>query len=208
MKRATIVLLAAAAGLLTACTTDPNAVAADDPSTSPTVTETVEVPVSETAPEEEPVEDLPAEDGNPLHCDAVHVEAAIAPGEANQDYWNTDIVLTNLGPDVCRLDGASGLEFFTGGDGRPLGINQVISEEGAGDLAIIGVGEQASMGVGYPTAAPGTRTDCLEGGSFAHVMLSGDDDVVEAWHPDRQQGLPPVCGAVTVTSWLAGGVPS
>ena len=201
MNRLTILPLLAVAGLVTACTTAPGTAA------PPTVTEAVTSPASAPAASSvsaAPAADTPEPDANPLPCAAVHVEAAIGDGSPNQDQWNTDIVLTNLGPQSCRLDGASKLELFTGGDGRPLGIHQVMSAEGAGDLAVLDVGDTASMGVSYPTAEPGTRPDCLEGGSFAQVTLDGDSDVVEAWPPDPQVGLPPVCGAVTVTSWLAG----
>jgi hypothetical protein len=40
-----------------------------------------------------------------------------------------------------------------------------------------------------------------------NVTLPGDDQPVEAWPEDRAAGLPPVCGAVSVTSWYFGGAP-
>ena len=206
MKRLTTVLLVAATGLLAACTTDPATAVRDTGSATVTQTVTKSAP----SPAEEVADDAPAEGPDrgvdPLPCDAVHVEAALAAGEGpTPDVWDTAVVVTNLGPDACKLDGASELELFTGGDGRPLGIKEITSDDGtAPDLVILDVGDQASMSLSYPT---GTTPDCLAGGSFAHVTLPGDTDAVEAWPEDKKQGLPPVCGAVSVTSWFFGGAP-
>jgi hypothetical protein len=69
--------------------------------------------------------------GDPLPCDSVHVEAVLAPGDGpTPEVWDTAVVVTNLGPDACALDGPGELEFLAGGD-------------------------QASMSVNYSTAAPG-----------------------------------------------------
>ncbi|HEV7650716.1 MAG TPA: DUF4232 domain-containing protein [Actinophytocola sp.] len=208
MKRLTTVLLVASAGLLAACTTDPAAATRHDGSA--TVTRTVTKSAS--SPEPSPEQGAePAVDPDPLPCDAVHVEAAMAEGEApTPEVWDTAIVVTNLGPDACQLDGTSELELFTGGDGRRLDVKEITSDDGVpADLVILDVGDQASMAVSYPTTAeaPATRPDCAQGGSFAHVTLPGDKEAVEAWPEDKQLGLPPVCGPVTVTSWYSGGAP-
>jgi uncharacterized protein DUF4232 len=204
MNRLTPLLLVACAGVLTACTTEPGtATPADQPAT---VTESTSTP----APAEDTSPAGPDRTGEPLPCEAVHVQAALAPGEGpTPTVWDTAVVVTNLGPDACEIDGVPGkLEFLTGGDGRPLGINEVTSEDGTEpDSVILDAGNQATMSITYSTAPAGTRPDCLEGGSFAHVTLPGDDDAIEAWPPDKQAGLPPVCGAVQVTSWDFGGAP-
>lgn len=192
------VLLVAAAGLLTGCTIETTA----PPSKPTTVTETV------TSAAPAPAADRAA-DADPLPCDAAHVQAVIAPGERPaRGVWTTEIVVTNLGgPDSCWLDGASELEFFTGDDAPPLGIQQVTSDEGAGEVSVLDVGGQASMSVTYPTTERGTRSDCLEGGTYAQVTMPGDSVAVEAWPAVPQAILPPVCGEVTVTFWLSGGAP-
>ncbi len=192
-------LLVATAGLLTACAMGPTV--AVQPSGPTTVTETVTSTVPPSAGEA-------AADADPLPCDATHVVAAIAPGERSRFVWTTEIVVTNVGgPGACWLDGASELEFFTRGDGRPLGIREVTSDDGAGELAVLELGGQASMSVTYPTAKPGARPECLEGGSFAQVTMPGDSKTIDAWPPYPIRGLPPVCGAVSVTFWLSGGAP-
>jgi Protein of unknown function (DUF4232) len=204
MKRLTTLLLVVSAGLLSACTTPVPEPAASGPSTASATPATAPADVS---PPPSPAG--PDRDGEPLPCDGVHVEAVLAPGEGPApDIWDSAVVVTNLGPDACVLDGTSELEFFTGGDGRPLGINEVTTDDGTQPVSVIlDAGDQASMAVTYSTAAQGTRPDCLEGGSFAHVTLPGDDQPVEAWPPDKAMGLPPVCGAVSVTSWFFGGAP-
>jgi len=182
--------LLAGAWVLTACTNDMTTAA-------PTVTATVtETPAAGST-------DQP--DVDPQPCDSVHVEAAVAPGEGpGPDLWLTAIVVTNLGPDLCTLDGVSELAFFTGGDGRLLDIQQVTSDDGVpADLVVLDVEDQASMSVTYPTAPEdGAPPDCLVGAGRVQIMLPGDRDPAsaEAW-------LPPVCGAVAVTPWSFGGAP-
>jgi len=175
---------------LTACTNDMTTGA---PSAAPTVTETVT-----TAGQASSAAD-------PLPCDSVHLEAEVAPGEGpSPDVWLTEIVVTNLGPDACTLDGMSEVEFFTGGDGRRLDIQQIASDEEApADLVILEVEEQATMSMTYATAPEDSAPlDCLVGAGRVEITLPGDDDPAqaEAW-------LPPVCGAVSVTSWFFGGAP-
>ena len=193
-------LLVAAAGLLTSCATVPSVVVQD--SAPVTVTETVTSTVAAPAGEQTP-------DADPLPCAATHVAATIAPGERSRPgVWRTEIVVTNVGgPGACWLDGASELEFFTEEGSLPLGIKEVTSDDGAGELAVLELGDQASMSVTYPTARPGTRRECLEGGSFARVTMPGDSKTIEARPPYPITGLPPVCGAVRVTFWLSGGAP-
>lgn len=180
----------------TACTTETTGA----PST---VTQTVtDTKTASTETGEKPAEKTP-ESNDPQACTSVHLEAALAPGEwPNPETWNTAVVVTNLGPDMCSLDGASELRFFTGGDGRQLDVNQVLTDgDVPADLVVLTAGEQASMSVLVPTAAVPTP-DCLEGGSFVDVILSDDEDAVSA-----EAQIPPVCGAVQVTSWSFGGAP-
>jgi hypothetical protein len=200
MTRLMTALLVAAACLLTSCATGLSVAARDSApvTVTETVTSTIVAPAGEHAPE-----------GDPLPCDATHVAATIAPGERSRPgLWTTEIVVTNVGgPGACWLDGASELEFYSDEDGRPLGIKEVTSDDGAGELAVLELGDQASMSVTYPTARPGTRPECLGGGSFARVTMPGDSKTIEARPPYPITGLPPVCGAVRVTFWLSGGAP-
>lgn len=193
-------LLVAAAGVLSGCTIETTAAGSSRPATvTETVTSRAPAPAADRAP-----------DADPLACDAAHVQTVIAPGEESaRGVWRTEIVVTNLGgPDSCWLDGASELEFFTDGDAkgdaRPLGIEQVTSDAGAGELAVLAVGGQASMSVSYPTAQ---RPECLVGGAFAQVTMPGDREAVRAWPAVPDTVLPPVCGAVRVTFWRSGGAP-
>lgn len=186
-----LVLFALAA---TACTPE-------TPAAPATITETATDKPTE---KEETAEDAAEPDAaDPQPCTSVHVEAAVAPGEwPNPETWHTAVVVTNLGPDVCSLDGASELRFFTGGNGQQLAVNQVASDdEVPADLVVLAAGEQASMTVLVPTAAEPTP-DCLEGGAFVDVVLPGDEEATSA-----NAQIPPICGAVQVTSWSAGGAP-
>lgn len=141
----------------------------------------------------------PAEGAQP--CTSLHVEAAVAPGEwPNPETWSSAVVVTNLGPDVCALEGASELRFFTGGNGRQLEVDQVTTDAPA-EPVVLAVNDQASMTVVVPTAADPTP-DCEEGGTFVDVVLPGDDDVVST-----EGDIPAICGAVQVTAWAAGGAP-
>lgn len=171
-----------------ACTTETTAAPT-------TVTQTV----TDTTTTEEPAPDT----GDPLPCTSLHVEAAVAPGEwPNPETWNSSVVVTNLGPDVCSLDGTSELRFFTGGDGQQLDVNQVTTDdEVPADLVVLDVGGQASMTLLVPTAAEPTP-DCLEGGAFVDVFLPGDDEPAST-----DADIPAICGAVQVTSWSFGGAP-
>lgn len=181
----------------TACTTETTGA----PST---VTQTVTDQKTAEPAEDPAVDTEPDPDtGDPLPCTSVHVEAAVAPGEwPNPETWHTAVVVTNLGPDVCSLDGTSELRIFTGGDGQQLAIDQVTTDdEVPADLVVLAAGEQGSMTVLVPTAAEPTP-DCLEGGAFVDVVLPGDE---EATSTTAQ--IPPICGAVQVTSWSFGGAP-
>jgi hypothetical protein len=178
--------------VLTACTND-----LTTGSPSPVVTETVTASGEASVP------------GDPHKCESARLEAEVTPGEGpSPDVWLTAIVVTNLGPDACSLDGMSEVEFFTGGDGRPLGVEQIASDEEApADLVILEVQEQATMSMTFPTApADNAPSDCLVGAGRVEFTLQGDGDddgdraEAEAW-------LPPVCGAVSVTSWFFGGAP-
>ncbi len=190
--------LLAGALMLTACTNDMTTGA---PTVTATVTETQD---AGSTPDSTAGSDA-GSDVDPQPCDSVHVEAAVAPGEGpGPDVWLTAVVVTNLGPDVCTLDGVSELEFFTGGDGRPLEIQQVTSDDGVpADLVVLGVEDQAAMTVTYPTAPEDSAPpDCLVGAARVQIMLPGDLDPASA-----EGWLPPVCGAVAVTPWSFGGAP-
>jgi hypothetical protein len=133
------------------------------------------------------------------------MEGTVAPGEGpSPDVWLTDIVVTNLGPTPCSLEGISDLAFFTGGDGRPLPIDQVVTTDNVPiDLVILDVGDQASMSVYFPSAPEDNPpADCHVGTGLVDITLPEDHEPVtaEAW-------LPPVCGAVSVTPWVFGGAP-
>jgi hypothetical protein len=203
VMRLITVLLVAAAGLLAGCTIETTAAKPSGPATvTETVTSVAPAPAGDRSP-----------DADPLPCDAAHVQTVIAPGDGPvRGVWHTEIVVMNVGgPDSCWLDGASELEFFMVDDdvdgGQPLGIDQVTSDFGAGELAVLDVGGQASMSVSYPTAEPGTRPECLAGGAFAQVTMPGDSATVEAWPAIPDTTLPPVCGPVEVTFWVPGGAP-
>jgi hypothetical protein len=175
----------AAAGCTTETTAAPTTV-------TRTVTDTT-VQHEETQREKKPAEARP--------CTSVHVEAAVAPGEyPTPQTWQTAVVVTNLGPDVCSLEGASELRFFTGGDGQRLEVNQVMTDGAAAEPVVLAVSEQASMGLVVPTA-PEATPDCLEGGAFVDVVLAGEDAV------SAEAPVPPICGAVHVDPWAAGGAP-
>ena len=142
-------------------------------------------------------------------CGSANTEAVVAPGEApSEQIWDSGIVVTNRGSAPCTLQGVSKIEFYTGGDGRPLGIRAVAAAGAPADLVILNPGEQATMAmVVHTTAVKPVPADCLEGASFAQVTLPGDAKDVEAWLPDRSGWMPPVCGAVEVSPWGKGGAP-
>jgi hypothetical protein len=204
MKRlTTLLLLATTAGLLTACTTDPATAVKDD---EPPATRSAD-PGSPSAPTgQEPDDGTPVYDPDPLPCGSEHVEAALSPLETpDGEVRQTSVVVTNLGPDPCVLVEASELEFHAGGDGAPLGIHQVAVDEPAQQEApVLQAGSQASMAVTIPV---GEGPSCLDGGTFAQVTMPGDEKAVEARFPTGEMSLPPVCGAVQVTSWHSGGAP-
>jgi uncharacterized protein DUF4232 len=142
-------------------------------------------------------------------CTADGVEAAIAPGEGpSPDHWVTSIVLTNAGEITCTVEGTSPLTVYTGGDGRPLPIEQTASQDGPPEgIVTVSPGEQASIGVSFASSHDGDLpADCREGGSFVAVDLPDDAGTVEAWPVDAI-GLPPICGPVATTDWSFGGAP-
>jgi hypothetical protein len=171
--------------------------------TQTTVTETsttTEKVAEKTNEKAEGAAEAPSDDAQP--CTSLHVEAAVAPGEwPTPQTWQSAVVLTNLGPDVCSLDGASELRFFTGGNGARLEVNQVMTDGEAGGPVVLAVEEQASMALLVPTAAEPTP-DCEEGATFVDVVLTGDDDVASA-----EGDIPAICGAVQVSPWSSGGAP-
>lgn len=183
-----LVLVALAA---TACAPETTAA---PPTVTQTVTDTKTTKAETTTAERK--------EAQPQPCTSLHVEAAVAPGEyPDPGTWQTAVVLTNLGPDVCSLEGASELRFFTGGNGSRLPVDQVMSDDGGhAEPIVVAVGEQASMAMVVPTATEPTP-DCLEGGSFVDVVLGGDDAA------SAEADVPPVCGAVQVTQWGPGGAP-
>jgi hypothetical protein len=191
----TIPVLTLLALSLTACTVAPQ------PPAEPETPVTHTVTASNTAPAAE----KPAPDGQVAACNAVHTEGAVAPGEGpTPDLWLTSIVVTNLGPTPCSLDGVSDLEFYTGGDGRQLPIDQTVTTDNVpADLVILAVDEQASMTLYFPSAPEETApVDCHIGTASVNFTLPKDHEPVtaEAW-------LPPVCGTVEVTPWAFGGAP-
>src|SRR5262245_20208441 len=118
----------------------------------------------------------------PAPCSAQQVRAEIEPGDhPNAGVWDGAVVLTNLGPDVCAIAGASELDVT--GDGRS--VTQVTTNDVMPwDLVVLAPGERASMSMRFPTSGP----DCLRGGGAVDVSLPGDGApaTVATW-------LPPVC---------------
>lgn len=198
MKRLFPVVVAAA--LLTACTQQTEG----SPATSTTVTQTVTSTSPSTsqtaaAPVTEPAEALP--------CDAPHMEAVLAPGEGGGEAWTTAIVVTNLGPDDCRLEGVSWLDLY-GDDAGPVEPKQITDDSIPPDLVILDAGDQAAMAISYPTTADPTQVAaCETGATSAEFLLPGDERPLEARHQDPAMVLPPMCGAVEITSWFVGGAP-
>jgi hypothetical protein len=141
-------------------------------------------------------------------CTSDTVDAVIAPGESpTATVWNTAIVITNKDARPCTVQGASKLEFYTGGDGKPLGIKEVTTSGQREDLVTLALGEKAAMTLVVPTAGKSVPADCLEGAAFAEVTLPGDTQPVEAWMIDEALFPPPICGAVQVGPWTKGSAP-
>lgn len=168
--------------MLTGCTVPSHGT----PSAPPTVTHTVTATASPS--------------GVPP-CNAVHVEVAVAPGEGpSPDLWLTEIVLTNLGPGACSVEGVSDLTFRAGDSALP--VDQTVTPgDGPPDLVILDVSDQAAMSVSFPTAPErDAPPNCLVGTGVVQLTLPNDTEPIamEAW-------LPPVCGTVSVTPWYFGG---
>jgi hypothetical protein len=191
----TIPALTLLALALTACTATPQPPADPEPAITHTVTASASATTSVTA----------APDGPVAACNAVHTEGAVAPGEGpTPEQWTTSIVVTNLGPTPCSLEGISELAFFTGGDGSPLPVKQVVTTDDVPiELVVLDVGDQASMSLYFPSAPEDDApADCLVGTGVVDITLPADHEPLTA-----QASLPPVCGAVSVTPWGFGGAP-
>jgi hypothetical protein len=194
MKR--LFLVVAAAALLTACTQQTEG----SPARGTTVTQTVTSTAQTTTPE-------PTGEVEALPCDAPHMEAVLAPGEGGGEAWTTAIVVTNLGPDDCRLEGVSWLDLY-GDDAGPLEPKQVTDDSVPPDLVILDAGDQAAMAISYPTTSdPAQAAVCDTGATSAEFLLPCDERPLEARHQDPAMVLPPMCGAVEITSWFSGGAP-
>lgn len=137
----------------------------------------------------------------PGPCVERQVRAEVEPGEyPDTDRWDATVMLTNLGPDVCAIGGASDLSFT--GDGGRLPVQQVTADAVLPwNLVVLAPGEQASMSLLIPTKDE-PAAGCLRTGGVVDVSLPGNGApvTVAAW-------LPPVCGPVRVTSWSFGGAP-
>lgn len=174
---------------------------------APPADEPVLASATTSPPGAEPAE--PSGDGYPPPCASADLRGAIAPGESGDPTtWTSVIVVTSVRSDACVLDGVSQVEFRTGGSGAPLGVQQVTDAAAESSPVVLAAGEQAAMSLAYPTSfddpAPG---DCVTDGQFVDVVLPANQEVVEAWFPDRRLGLPPVCGAVATGAWQEGGAP-
>lgn len=131
-------------------------------------------------------------------CSSVHAEAAVAPGEGpSPDLWLTEIVLTNLGPGTCAVEGVSHLRLFSAS--RRLPVDQVVTPEGDVDLVILAEADQAAMSVNFPTA-PEPAPACQVGAGRLEIILPGDTDATIA-----EARLPPICGPIAVTPWYFAG---
>jgi hypothetical protein len=196
MKRTTIALLLAAATIfLTACEPEEAEVRTGPPATSSGAPTSSPDPASDAAP----VSGAP--------CLPENVEAVIVEGDSGAaNYTLAPISLTNRGADACEVAGNSTIEFMTGPEGRPVGIEVVFADGDADDVVVIQPGEHAWMDVTYPTAA-GDEPGCSDSSTFALVELPGDTGPVEAGYEDPAKLLPPVCGQVEVEPWTAAPAP-
>ena len=193
MNRITLVLLAMAA-LITACGKESTAGAP--------VTSTLHATATLRAKSATP---MPPASAKPVRigaCTSAQTVAEIAPGESpSERIWHSAIIVTNRGSALCTLQGASKLELYTGGDGKPLGIKEIPRTGAAEELIALRPGGKASMAILIHTAPKPVPAGCLDGASFAEVTMPGDNKAIEAWLPDHSMWLPPVCGAVEVSPW-------
>jgi hypothetical protein len=145
----------------------------------------------------------------PRRCRASDVEAAVSPGDyPTPTEFHSAIVVRNTSGAACIVKGAGRLELHTGGNGADLGIKVVASADDTPQPVRLEPGALASMSVRYSTSSGSpVPSDCAENGVYAQVTLPDTSDPVEAWFPNRADGFPPVCGAVTVSSWGPGGAP-
>jgi len=212
----TTLLLAAAAGLLTAC--GPSSAAAPAQPTSPdsppaTASSTPSATASSTPPAPTPSSRLPEQppaqdaDVTAPPCEPANVEAVIA-GDAigTADVARTPIILANTG-DACELTGYSKIEFLNADTGRPMGVAEYGS--GAPRPVVVRHGHKAWFDIHYPTPPDGTGEACLAGSVLkVRVTLPGNTGTVDVAYKNEEFALPPVCGHVTVAPWAMGGVPS
>ena len=206
MKRTTILLLAASAGLLTAC--DPTA--ATQTGESAASSAKAPSPSTPAAPESAPLsKQPPAEDtaADKPPCRPENIDAEIWRDElGTADVARAPIVVINTGREACELSGYSKIEFMTGPEGRPLGIEEYTT--GEPKPVVIWPGDKAWLDVNYPTDPNGEREGCTEFATFVLVTLPGDTGTVEAAYEKPELALSPVCGHVVVAPWVLGAEPS
>lgn len=203
MKRMILVVFALAS--VTACVPDTTAAPATVTQTV-TDTNTATKPAGDDEPAGEKLDDKGATpaDGT-LPCTSLHMEAEMAPGEGpGPELWHTALVVTNLGPDRCSLEGVSEVRFYTGGDGSLLPVEFVVWDEGPpAEKVVLAVGDQANTAMLLPVSHdPDPAPECLLGGLLVDVFLPGDEDPVST-----QADIPAICGEVKVSPWGAGGAP-
>jgi Protein of unknown function (DUF4232) len=205
MKRTTIMLLLAASTIfLTACDPAETEVGTGNP-TSGAASSPAESTAGSTSASEQPPE---AGDVNPPPCLPENVEAVIEEGDSGAaDYTLAPISLTNNDTDACEVAGNSTIEFMTGPEGRPVGIDVVFTNEEADEVVVLQPGERAWMVVSYPST-DGGGPGCSDSSTFALVDLPGDTGSVEAGYADPELLLPPVCGQVEVEPWEAAPTPN
>jgi hypothetical protein len=167
-----------------------------------TVTETVsDGPAEEPA---EPAEDAKPATGDPVPCSVDVVEPEMAAGESQPQVWNSAVTLTNVGTEVCRLEGGADLTFIAP-SGDPYDLPVEDGEPGD-DLVLVGPGEQASLLFSYPSAPEGPASEECSSPDSALVTLPGDEQPLEVWHPESFEEMPMLCGGpVSVSGWSPGG---
>jgi hypothetical protein len=213
-----LLLLAASVGLLTACNPDDVAGHAGSSSSSSSSTASSASSSSSPGSASHTASILPAppaengaassDDTDPgdVQCTADDLDSTILDidsGESDTD--ETPIMVTNVSDGPCDMTGFSDIDFGTGPDGHPLGIEVERAGEGAPE-AIIEPGDQAWMDVTFPTSGPDDPA-CSEQANLALVTMPGDTDPTDVAFDDESKFTDPVCGTVTVSAWQLGGGP-
>jgi hypothetical protein len=106
------------------------------------------------------------------------------------------IRVTNIGDHACTIDGYGGAEFYSGGDGHPLGIN-LVRDMPAPFALTLQPGATATKLLRWSPNAPGVYVpSCSAFPGMISVILPDDTHSIDIDVED--QNLPQVCDNNTV----------